>query len=223
MMDLQLNPSLSRNAVEYINYVLNGQRQKASQLIMQTVENGMSVKDIYLSIFQPVQWEIGRLWQTNQVSVAQEHYCTAATQLIMSQLYPYIFNSEKIGRTFIATCVSGELHEIGVRMVADFFEMEGWDTYYVGANTPVESIIQSVEVYQADVLGISTTMLFHVKQVKNIIEQIKQIPSCSDVKILVGGYPFNVTENLWRKVSADGYGGNAMQAIQEASKLVVVN
>ena len=28
-------------------------------------------------------------------SVAQEHYCTASTQLIMSQLYPYIFRSDR--------------------------------------------------------------------------------------------------------------------------------
>jgi methanogenic corrinoid protein MtbC1 len=27
-----------------------------------------------------------------------------------------------------------------MRMVADFMEMEGWDTYYLGANTPTESV-----------------------------------------------------------------------------------
>lgn len=222
-MNLKFSLSLSNIAVEYMQFLLNGERQKASSLIMQTVENGMSIKDIYLTIFQPSQWEIGRLWQMNQVSVAQEHYCTAATQLIMSQLYPYIFNTEKIGRSFIGTCVSGELHEIGMRMVADFFEMEGWDTYYIGANTPTESIIDTIEMHQADVLGISTTMLFHVKEVQNIINRIKQTPSSSGVKILVGGYPFNVTENLWQKVNADGYGGDALQAIQEANRLLVTN
>ena len=63
--------------------------------------------------------------------MAQEHYCTAATQLIMSQLYPYIFTTGKNGRVLVGTCVSGDLHEIGVRMVSDFFEMEGWDTFYL--------------------------------------------------------------------------------------------
>jgi len=57
----------------------------------------------------------------NEVSVAQEHYCTAATQLIMSQLYPHIFAGEKTERTLIATCVAGDLHEIGIRMVSDLF------------------------------------------------------------------------------------------------------
>ena len=41
----------------------------------------------------------------------------------------------------VATCIGGELHEIGIRMVADFFEMEGWDTYYLGANTPADAVV----------------------------------------------------------------------------------
>jgi methanogenic corrinoid protein MtbC1 len=214
------DPSLNEIANQYLASLLKGERQHASQLILNIVENEMSVKDIYLEIFQPVQWEIGRLWQTNQVSVAQEHYCTAATQLIMSQLYPYVFSSEKIGRTLVATCVSGELHEIGVRMVADFFEMDGWDTYYLGANTPAESIIQSIEEHQADVVGLSTTMLYHIGEVKKLIKHIRNSDIGGNVKILIGGYPFNVSKGLWQQVDADGYGSNAQEAIKEANRLM---
>jgi methanogenic corrinoid protein MtbC1 len=61
--------------------------------------------------------------------VAQEHYCTAATQLIMSQLSPRLFGRDRIGRRLVVTCVGDELYELGMHMVADFFEMEGWDAY----------------------------------------------------------------------------------------------
>ena len=63
--------------------------------------------------------EVGRLWQMNRLSVAQEHYVTAATQLIMSQLYPLVFRTARRDRRIVAACVGGELHELGVRMVAD--------------------------------------------------------------------------------------------------------
>ena len=46
-------------------------------------------------MFQCSQYEIGRLWQMNKLTVAQEHYCSAATQLIMSLLYPRIFDTKK--------------------------------------------------------------------------------------------------------------------------------
>jgi len=85
-------------------------------------EAGVPVKRIYLDVFQATQYEVGRLWQLNEVGVGEEHYCTAATQLIISQLYPQIFASEKGPNTLVATCVAGDLHELGARMVTDFFE-----------------------------------------------------------------------------------------------------
>jgi methylmalonyl-CoA mutase cobalamin-binding domain/chain len=138
----------------------------------------------------------------------------------MSQLYPHIFNTHKVGRRLVATCASEELHEIGMRMVADFFEMEGWDTYYVGANTPASSILQTLRERQADVLGISSTMHYHVTAVKALIDQVRASGLGQRVKILVGGYPFNRHTDLWRKVGADGCGQDAQEAVRLANHLV---
>ena len=121
-------------ASSYLESLLNGKRHAAREMILQAVQNGASTADIYLYIFTPVQHEICRLWQTNQVNVAQAHYCTAATQVIVSRLYPYIFNAQRNGQNMVMTCVGGELHELGDRMVADLFAMEGWDSYNLGAN-----------------------------------------------------------------------------------------
>lgn len=214
------DPSLASLAQHYLEALLRGERHQATRLILDAVDRGTDVKDIYLHVFQPCQHEIGRLWQTNQVTVAQEHYCTAATQLIMSQLYSHIFNAERSGRRLVATCVGGELHEIGVRMVADFFEMEGWDTYYLGANTPAASILQTIVERQADILAISATMTFHVSAVSDLIRRVRATSSGRQVKILVGGYPFNISDGLWQKVGANGFARHAEAAITIAKQSV---
>ncbi len=205
-------------AKQYLDALLAGKRHIASQLILDAVHNQVAIKDIYLYVFQRVQREVGRLWQMNHVSVAQEHYCTAATQLIMSQLYPYIFATDKQGGQLVATCVGGELHELGVRMVADFFEMEGWDTYYLGANTPASSILQTLEAHKADVLAISATITVHVRRVAQLIESVRETDVGQRTKILVGGYPFNVAPNLWKDIGADGYAPDAEGAIAIANQ-----
>lgn len=212
---------LAELAGRYLKVLLGAERHLASRLVMEAVESGVSVKDIYLHVFQPCQREIGRLWQTNQVSVAQEHYCTAATQLIMSQLYPYVFNTEKIGRCLVATCVGGELHEIGMRMVADFFEMEGWDTYYLGANTPSKSVLQAIEEREAHVLGVSATITFNVGAVADLIADLRTSEVGKDVRVLVGGRPFLIAPNLWQTVGADGYAADAQQAIYVADQILM--
>lgn len=206
-------------ARQFLRLLLGGERHAASRLILDAVESGLPVREVYLHVFQPSQREIGRLWQTNQVSVAQEHYCTAATQLIMSQLYPRIFRTEKNGRRMVATSISGELHEIGVRIVADFFEMEGWDTYYLGANSPAQAVLQALAERDAQVLAISATMTFHLRAVENLIASVRASEQSRGVKVMVGGYPFNVEPELWRRVGADAYAADASAAVAAAEGL----
>ncbi|CAN5732412.1 B12-binding domain-containing protein [soil metagenome] len=213
---------LSALARQYLDSMLCGERSVGSRLILDAVAQGARIKDIYLHVFQPSQYEIGRLWQMNQITVAQEHYATAATQLIMSQLYAHIFNTARNGRRLIATGVGGELHEIGLRMVADFFEMEGWDTYYLGSNTPAATIVQTLLAHKADVLAISVTMTFHIQLVADLITQVRTVDPGRQIKIITGGYPFNIDPDLWQHVGADGYAANAEQAIATAYTLLGV-
>lgn len=204
----------------YLDALLAGRRQDASAQILDAVAAGTPVKEIYLHVFQPCQQEVGRLWQHNQLSVAQEHYCTAATQLVMSQLYPQIFSADKTGRRLVAACVGGELHEIGVRMVADFFELEGWDTYYLGANAPATAIVKAVKDREADVLGLSVTMSFHLGRVQRVIEDLRASALGARTKVLVGGYPFLAAEKLWKSIGADGWAPDAQSAVELAGQLV---
>ncbi len=210
----------SELAQTYLKLLLQGERARAAQLILSQVPERINIQDAYMHVFEPCQHELGRLWQTNKISVAQEHYCTAATQLIMSQLYPFIFNDNKNGRTLVAACIDNELHEIGIRMVADFFELEGWDTYYLGANTPTESIIQSIEQHDAEVLTISATMTYHLDGVSELIRKIRAAITADDLKILVGGYPFKHDPQLWKRVNADGCAPDASRAVLLANRLM---
>jgi MerR family transcriptional regulator, light-induced transcriptional regulator len=208
-------------ARQYLDALLSADRREASQIVMDAIHQGTPVRDIYLHVFQPSQYEIGRLWQSNQISVAQEHLCTAATQLIMSQLYPLIFGTERKNRRIVATCVGGDLHEIGIRMVADFFEMAGWDTFYLGADVPSADIVQTVIDRQAQVLAVSATLLTHVGSVADLIAEVRSNRACGEVIILVGGHPFNVAADLWRVAGADGYAADAVRTVDLAEQLLL--
>ena len=173
-----------------------------------------------MEIFHESQREIGRLWQMNKITIGEEHYCTAATQLIMGQFYPLIFATPKRDLVFVGTCVGGELHELGVRMVSDFLELAGWNTYYLGANTPMKSIVETIVKERANIIGISVTMPYHIDETIRLIEMIRSDVRCRSVKIIVGGYPFLIESTLWKTIGADGYAQNAREAVKIAEKLV---
>ena len=209
-------------AVRYLSALLGEQRHEAARIILDAVDGGVPLVDVYLQVLQPVLREIGLMWQTNKIGVAQEHYATAATQVVMSQLYEHIFEGPKNGRRLVAACVGGELHEIGMRMVADIFEVSGWDTHYVGANTPTSEIVNTVARRAADVLALSATMSTHLPALEEVIHAIRADERTRYTKVLVGGYPFNVSSTLWVKLGADGSALDALEAIDLADQLVGV-
>jgi len=113
-----------------------------------------------------------------------------------------------------------DLHEIGMRMVADFFELEGWHTFYLGANMPAQAVVDTVVVRGAQVLGISATISSHLRAVEEVIRMVRARADCHGVKIMVGGYPFLIAPDLWRKVGADGSAPNAQDATVLGKRLV---
>ena len=204
---------------KFNTYLMDADRKSASEMILKMVDEGAEIIDIYKHIFKRSQYEIGRLWETNRISVAQEHFCTAATQMIISQLYPHVFSSEKNGKKVIAACIGGELHEIGIRMIADIFELNGWDSYFIGANTPGESILETIRRTEADLLAISASMTFNVLAVRDLISYIRSEVKCEELKIIVGGRPFNVSPGLWKMVGADCWAPDSEEALSEAEKI----
>lgn len=212
---LEDDEPLAEVAKSYLAALLRYERHVAIRLVLDTVDAGSSVKDIYCFVFERCQREIGRLWQLNLATVAQEHYCTASTQLAMALLYPRMFAQKraKIG-TLVAACVQGDLHEIGPRLVCDLLEMEGWDTIYLGASVPVPALLETVKARRPDVLAISASLTYHVTAVRQLISALRNSDMPSMPKVLVGGHAFRFAPDLWRNVEADGFAKDALDTIE---------
>ena len=63
-------------------------------------------------------------------------------------------------------------------------------------------------------------MTFHIEAVDSLIRALRAHSRMADVRIIVGGYPFNVDSNLWKKLSADGCGTDAQESERIARKLI---
>lgn len=213
-------PPLAQLQHNYLTSLLATHRTDALNMVMKAIQSGVEIESIYLDVIQPAQHELGRLWQTGQISVAQEHYCTAATQFVMSQLQPWFLKTTSADQTLVATCVGDELHEVGLRIVADLFEVSGWNTIYLGANVPPESIAETLASSRAQILAISCTMTQHLFGMADVIRIVRSHPGCEQVKILAGGYPFNIDPYLWKRVGADAAALDGKDAIDVANRLI---
>lgn len=218
--DLSEGNPLLPYAKTYLSLLLEGEKERAYTLIKEVLDHGTAIEDVYEYIFEATLHEIGRLWQINVITIAHEHYFSAATQLIMTRLFTYIFNAEKKTRKLVSCTISGDLHEIGIRMVSDFFEMNGWDTYYMAANMPVNELVNSLYEQEADILAISVTIPSHLNKAEDLISRIRAEKNLDVLKILVGGYTFGRIPDLWEKIGADASAANARHAVLVAKSMM---
>ena len=105
-------------------------------------------------------------------------------------------------------------------MVSDFFEMDGWDTYYMGSNMPDTQLIESLVEYEADLLAISVTLPVHIGKVKSLIEKIREKDDLKNLKIMAGGYPFFNNRRSAERIGADATARSAAQAVETANAMV---
>jgi methanogenic corrinoid protein MtbC1 len=204
----------------YLHALLAGDRTSAQTLILDAFHAGTPLQTLYLEVFQPVLQELGRLWQTGQISVAQVHLATAITQTILATIYVQAPPAAGHGKRVLIACLSNNYHEIGPRMLADFLQLAGYETLFLGANTPEESFLSMVDEQRPDVIALSATLDSHVERIRQTIDIIRSdFPDYRPI-IMVGGMAFNQTDGLWKQVGADVWGADARQALENLEGLV---
>jgi methanogenic corrinoid protein MtbC1 len=209
---------LDKLSEDYLRTLLSGDKDIAREIIEEALIMDIPIEQIYLYVIEPALKKLGNLWYLNKVSIPQEHFCSFVTQQIMSAMT--IGNNPNKKHRAVAVTVSGDLHEIGLKMVADLLELDGWYVYYLGTNSPTQSIIEAIKYTKAEVLLISATLPIYIDTVSNLVKVIRLSKGCENIKILIGGQAFDDNPSLWKKIGADGYSTNAKEAVNIANKLV---
>lgn len=213
--DTNLTDALRR---EYLQEILAGRRKTALDIIMDAYRGGYPIPGIYMDIFQEALYEIGQLWENNRISVADEHMGTAITQYVMSNLYQHLEMSDERRGRFVMTGVQDELHQVGANMVADILESDGWDTVFLGTNVPEEGVLQSLRQHKADLFGISSTMLFNIPKVIQLVEAVRREFGDS-VHIMLGGSAFKVLPELPDELQGCSMALDLRQALERTRKV----
>lgn len=131
----------------------------------------------------------------NKISVATEHLASAIVETIMSELYQdYIFKN-KTKKNVVLGCVQNEYHQIGIKMVSDIFETNGWNAHFLGANVPTKEMITFAQNLKSDILALSVSLYFHLPELEKMLLSFRK--EFADAQIIVGGQAFNYgSENI---------------------------
>ena len=189
LIDKTMEPLISEALYNaYFKSLLAGQRQTCSKIVQTLLNREIDIKTLYIDLFQKSLYEIGHLWETNKISVAREHLATAITEGLLNLVYPYLFSGTTGDQKIVVSCAPNEYHQIGGKMVADLFEFHGWDTHFVGANTPNDHLLSLIDEIKPRLVGLSLSIYFNMPLLHVSLEAIQT--HYHHLDIIVGGQAF---------------------------------
>lgn len=213
-------PAHWQEVEDFSKALLAGDRRAAAALFNQAIDREDSLTGAEIHVIQPALYEIGRRWQQNQVSVAQEHLATALAQTLMAQGFGRMNPAPDNGLKALFACPMGNHHTIGLRMVADAFEVAGWTVHYLGADTPLAALLAQVRELQPDLIGLSASLPHQLRGLREAIAMLRSALAEQCPRIAVGGLVFNQFPLLAPSVGAELLGADALSAALSAARWV---
>lgn len=205
----------------YLAAQLAGDRRAALRIVLdEALVAGVSVPDVYLKIIQPAQYGIGHLWEQNRIGVAEEHLATAISQLVLAHLYPLLPRAPDNGKRALVACVAGELHDMGARITADFFEMAGFGVRFLGADVPTESLIAMAREERPDLLVLSTTMTFNLPGLREAVVRAREAVG-DRLRLGAGGHALDWAPGLGEQLGVEIAGQEIGDMVAAARRLLL--
>ncbi len=208
--DSQLqHPSLA----SLVDNLIRGDRQRSLE-IARSVAQKEGYLGMALGLIQPAMYWIGQKWQAREISVAQEHLATALVNQILVRQFAETPALPPDGRKTLFACVAFNHHSLGLRIVADAFELEGWAVEFLGADTPTADLIAQIRQSEPQLVGLSVALVRQLRTLKEAIERIHTEFGTKAPAIIAGGAGLSNLPNLAERLGLEGLYPQAQAALE---------
>jgi methanogenic corrinoid protein MtbC1 len=203
-----MQPLITAAEVErFVHALARRDRKAAARQALGLLDAGVPVQELVQGLLGPAQAEVGRRWEANQWSVADEHAATAITDAVLGALAWRIEAAEDQGHV-VVTCAEGEWHSLPARMAAEVLRVHGWQVTFLGASTPAEHLRRFVAEVGAVAVVVSCSLSIFLGGVQRSV----QAAQSGGVPALVGGRAFGPDDLRARRLGADGWAPDPVAA-----------
>jgi MerR family transcriptional regulator, light-induced transcriptional regulator len=183
---VSMTPVIDKEVYDnYLACLLAGQRVQCASIVKELLHNQVPARRLYLDLFQASMYEVGELWAVNRISVATEHVTSAITEGLLNLVLSSVSYQPRTGKKAVVAGVQPELHQLGSRIVADTLEISGWDSLFVGGNTPIGELRRLIRETSPALVALSLTMRLNQSALRTAIDEIHaEFPA---QHVIVGG------------------------------------
>ncbi|HZQ68049.1 MAG TPA: corrinoid protein [Terriglobales bacterium] len=201
--------------------IVEGAPERAAELAREALRNGIAPLDAIDAGYVPGMTEVGDQFAKRKMflpdMLASAEAMKAAMDVLTPELERHGGQRPRAGTVVLGT-TKGDIHEIGKTLVGTLLVANGFEVHDLGVDVSSDKFAAKVREVQADVLGISALLTTTMQGQKSVIETLSREGLRSKVKVIVGGAP--VTRRWADEIGADGYGKDAVSAVELVKELV---
>src|SRR5213595_3615578 len=177
--DLPLDERLS-------NYIIEGTRDGLIADLERKRAEGTAPLDIVNGPLMAGMSEVGRLFNANELIVAEVLQSAEAMKAAVSHLEQFMEKADtaKRGKIVLAT-VKGDVHDIGKNLVEIILKHNGYDVVNLGIKVPPEELIKACQQHKPDAIGLSGLLVKSAQQMVTTASDLKN--AGIEIPMLVGG------------------------------------
>ena len=203
----------------YTQALLNGGDDAAFQVIEELWRARSSLGDIYLHLLTPALVGVGQLWCDGHIGVGLEKLASHLVLKHMERLRSmYTADQLRFPYRVLVSCVEGEQHWIGARMVADLFLVKGWSVDFLGPDVPTPELFDTIKLRRPQLAALSVRTLTGVKHARRLIEELTALRDAP--KILLGGQA--IIRKEWPQDERSAVARDALEGVELAGNLLHV-
>jgi 5-methyltetrahydrofolate--homocysteine methyltransferase len=168
------------------NYILEGTKEGLIADLDLKLKEGTAPLDIINGPLMDGMKEVGRLFNNNELIVAEVLQSAEAMKAAVAHLEQFMekkADSTK-GKVILAT-VKGDVHDIGKNLVEIILSNNGYNVINLGIKVPPEDLIKAYREHKPDVIGLSGLLVKSAQQMAITAGDLKQ--AGITVPLLVGG------------------------------------
>ncbi|MCK4790988.1 MAG: cobalamin-dependent protein [Desulfobacteraceae bacterium] len=121
-------------------------------------------------------------------------------------------------KVIVIGTVQADMHSVGKNIVSTMLKAGGFEVHDMGVDVPSMSFIEKAKEVRADIIALSSLLTTTMPYQREVIEDLASMGIRDKFKVMVGGGP--VTKAYAEEIGADGYGKDAIEALEEAKKLL---
>ena len=207
-------------ANSFLRVLRQGDEEAVSRVLEAALAQGIDGPTIYLKGLQPALEQIGQLWETGRVLVAEEHRATVLARWVMDTLWDDFISDSYRGDNdhLLAGGVRGERHDLGLIMVARFLRRDGWHVFEMGTDVPEQDFASIAARIHPRVCLLSAALPQRLEAVRTTIAGLRD--SGFTAPIMVGGRVFRLDPGLVSAVGASGTAADAAEAVTRVHQLL---